>query len=291
MIERPEKFPSSEHEIREHVALEYLRLGSVSKVLQYNEDIPYSESSIHRIVDEFGIVKFSGRHSAPMGDTLAFLQQYSIDTRGVERVVERTLPWNLQTSDTTFYRVIKHIKKGVVRRNAAALVITPENGNNYVLVADDSTSLDKNSKSSVLTLPSSFVGPKETDRNIVIGILQREVFANLTLAKTFPYEIVDSASQFMELTIGDISLGVYHLPIASSYLTIGSLSSPKLANHRFITPQQVFSGIHTNLRLGSLEVAEGYVEYLQSGAFISRKANINRAIILNRGFDQTISPS
>ena len=185
----------------------------------------------------------------------------------LEKMYKR-MPPSLKTSLGTMHRIMHHIKEGVVRRAGTSLVITSEEDNEKILVAEDVSTprLDLGKPFGSISLPMGYSKDNEEPQISMLRVMQQEVFTQETIDRKFPIKVIpQSAKPFMYLDIADVRVSVFHLELPENLL---HFSSFKLINHKF-TDLAVLSGSDEdqNYRTGIKEIALGYKKYLTNQQF------------------------
>lgn len=239
----------------------YLKHGSVDAVLQKTYyGLPFSESSIHRVLDRYGVVKSPSKNSR-LDEVLAFMS-YLAETKLPLEALYQKMPPNFQTSAQTLHRILSLVKKGLTRRVATAIIIYPEGNPEQFLIAKENSesnfSLGKLKGS--YSIPMTFSKKNESYQQSVLRVLQQEVFAQALVEQKFPYEIIpERPDPFWEVNILDIKLAVFSLPVTLDHSQ--KFSSFRLADHRFVSREGLEES-DIQLRPGILEIAEAYEQSL-----------------------------
>lgn len=254
-------FEQREREIELEVVSSYLKYGSVDAVLAKSRfGLPYSVMSIYRLLDSYGVVKSASRNSR-IDEALAFMTYLAQEKLPLERLYNR-LPPSFETSAQTLHRILSHVKKGITRRAATALVISPETGPQNFLIAKDNSSSNLSLGKMVgnYTLPMTFSKKAESAGQSILRVLQQEVFSQSVLDRNFPYEIIPgSPKPIWQVEILDIRLSVYALQAKRQQLD--KLSSFRLSDYQFVN-KVALENFKGNLRPGVWEIAEVYEKAL-----------------------------
>ena len=245
----------NEIEFNKFLIREYLRLGSIEQVLKsHRYDLPISFASYHRLLNKFGIVKSAGPNSH-LTESLHFLNQLATYKLPLERLYHQLAPLNLRISTNTLHRIVHYTRLGLMRRAGTALIITPKNDGNHVLVGNDQ-SLHNNDLGSPgdVSLPMTHSKFDENHTTSIKRVLQQEVFSELVVDGNLPNIIPDSIEPVFFINITDIKVSVYHLELPEK---LTDFSSFKLKN----------------LRLESLDDIQKQVLRPGVGDILSRFAN------------------
>jgi hypothetical protein len=253
-------------EFEKFVVREYLRLGSVDEIFKvHNFDLPISYSDCHRLVARWGIVKAAGPN-ARLSEALAFLTELSEEKIPLEKLYRRMLP-SFKTSMSTLHRILTHVRNETIRRVGTALVITPGENPNLVLVGSDVSKprpeLGKLYGS--LSLPMGYSSRTETAGVSILRVLQQEVFAERVVNYDFPQDVIPKNPEpFMFLDIVDVRVAVYKLSLPKNLVRPENFSSFKLTDHRYLHSFQLIEGAGYPFRTGIKEIGLGYLEYQKS---------------------------
>jgi len=258
-------YKEREEQFNKLLVREYLKFGSVDEVLRsHRYDLPISFAGYHRLLDRWGVVKTVGRKNNLLGEALEFMEELAEERLPLERLYKR-LPPSFQTSVGSMHRILSYVKKGITRRVGVGLVITQEGEDEKILVANDVSAPSRRygKEYGSLSVPIGFSRKRDLVRRGIKRILQHEVFAQLTIDREFPDEVIPAiAAPFMFVDIADVLVSVYNIKLPVS-VGVSDFSSYKLANHRFVASQSLISGNEV-CRAGVMEIVEGYLEYLRA---------------------------
>lgn len=269
IISSPE---DKENEFYRLIIGEYLKYGSVDEVFRKHDyNLPISYPGFQRLVDKWGIVKAAGPNSK-LSEAITFLTLLSNNTLPLETLYRR-LPPSFKTSMATLHRVLHHIKEGVTRRAATALLVSVVGENDRILIGDDISTprLEIGKPFGSVSLPMGYSKMNEDSRLSVLRVLQQEVFTQAVINKNFPWQVLEKKIiPFMYLMIADIKVGVYHVAIDKKVITDISFSSYKLDNLRYLDISEIS---HTDpekspFRAGIIEIVSGYNNYLEGNKII-----------------------
>lgn len=233
MASLQERYGEREFANRQALVAEYLKHGSVDAAQRANNySLPYSNASFHRILDEFGVIKSVGPNCL-LSEAVGFINCLTHHKVPLERLYKK-LPLTIQTSMVTMHRIAACTKEGIVRRSGTALIISPNNNLNKVLIARDQSGARLIDHSlgkffGAFTIPMTYSKFDEDPRVSINRVLQYEVFSNKVLDQIFPYKIADEYEHVVNMRIADISIRVFRLFIDESL----DFSSFKLQNHYF----------------------------------------------------------
>lgn len=270
----------------------YLKYGSVDAVFsRCQERPPYSPAEFHRIIRRRGIVKGDGRGNKSFAQALYVFMNRALSPHLSLEKIYRTLPPSMRDATmTTMYRIYDSILKGETRRLAVGVVLTSEDDDNKILLADElETKLSSGKRRGDSTIPFGFASRKLTFPQSVLRILQREfstqmaISGDLALDGALANEILPSNLQpFLEMHILDIKFLVCHVRLPFQFCGLSACSSYTVANHRFERLSDSLNG-RVNLRTGIGEVLEYYRTYLGNTANIPlfQTSQINLAILQN----------
>jgi len=279
------KFPTnSEEEFRKFLVKEYFKNQSVENVFSdFDYELPISYAQYQRVLSDWGVVKSVGPNSK-LSEAIDFLSHLAKDNIDFPRLYEAMSP-KLKTSSKTFYRVLSYIKEGLTRRVGVALVITPYDNQEKILLANDITTpnLELGKRFGNISLPMGYSAKKESRKINIKRVLQHEVFTKKVIDKKISYDFIpDDISPFMYLDIADIRVSVYHLTLPKNLSSINSFSSYKLKNYKFLTIHDAETYDIGALRSGVMEAILGYKKHL---SFVKRNLKVNpiqEKSVLNR---------
>jgi len=148
------------------------------------------------------------------------------------------------------------------------LVVSREEDPRTILIGDDISTprLELGKPFGSISLPTCYSKADDTSPTAILRVLQQEVFTLAAVNKNLPRQIIPSDPKpFMYLDIADVRVSVYHLTLPREVSRIGSFSSFKLNNLRFISIDGLIdaAGVNSDFRAGVREVAAGYREYLK----------------------------
>ena len=256
-------FPQKEPYFSQFLVREYFRFGSVDRVLRhYRFALPVSSATYQRVLDKYGVVKTAGPNSR-ISETILFFEHLVKDTADIESIYKK-MPLSFQTSLKTIYRIYSYMKQGLTRRVGVALVISPFNDPNKILLAKDISvpSLKLGKKYGSLSLPMGYSRKRDNRKTGVIRVLQHEVFTELVVKGCFPFEMVPLLPEpFMYLDVADVRVAVYNLSLTKDLSSLSHFSSFKLKDYKFYNAYDIVRG-DLSLRLGVKEAVFGYLKYL-----------------------------
>ncbi len=277
-----ENLSQKEREIRfeQFIISEYLKYGSVDEVFRANKyDIPISYVGVHRLLDKWGIVKAAGPNTR-LSEALCFLSALSDEKIPLERLY-KGMPPSFKTSMGTLHRILTYIRSETIRRVGTALVLTPHNNQNLVLVGNDVSTprLNVGKPFGSTSLPMSYSKRTESAKTAVLRVMQQEVFTREAIEKSLDFEeIIGSPEPFMYLDIADVRVSVYHLSLPESFAPT-RFSSFKIVNHRFVHLSDIVSATkRMNFRAGIKEIGLGYQKHAAKPIF--EKSFLNRELAL-----------
>lgn len=250
----------------------YLKFGSVDEVFkQTHYDLPISYPGMHHLIKRWGIVKSVGPNSK-LSEALTFLTLLTESKLPLEAIYKK-LPPSFKTSLSTMHRIAHNAKEGVVRRHGTALVVTPKENNQSVLVGQDLSHKK-------LTLPMTYSTPKEERQTSILRVMQQEVFSELAVRKFDLKSIIpNNPNPFMNLTIADIKVSVYSIELDQQFLNTHQFSSLKVENHKFEPVSSIRYQV-SGIRPGVVDIVNGYKEYLNGSLMnLNQISNLNLALL------------
>lgn len=268
---------------------EYLKYGSVDEIFrQNNYELPISYPGVHRLIRRWGIVKSAGPNSL-LSEGITFLTLLSRDRVPLESLYKK-LPPSFKTSMGTMHRLLHNIKEGVTRRVGTALVITPDNNPDEVLVGEDVSTprLELGKPFGSVTLPMGYSKTDEDPGDSILRVLQQEVFTQMAIDRDLPLTLIPVTPQpFMYVDVADIRVSVYRIELSRQLTNNNCFSSYKVRKHNFIPASKLIGGSHNyNFRSGVKEIGMGYQKYLERQAEglslkpIAEKCFLNRELAI-----------
>lgn len=256
-----------EIEFYEPLIISYLKYGSVDKVfgkLYQNPGVSYPH--FHRILKQWGIIKSAGPQSR-LTEAVYFLT-YLAKNKLPLQAVYRTMPPSLQISAVTLHRILSYVKRGLTRRHATALVVSPEDQPEMALIGQD-ISIPRpeiGKPYGALSLPMTFSKRAESAKSSILRVIQQEVASGLTLNRLLPVDLVPNYPQtLLTIDIADVRVRVYQTFIPKNL--IPELNSYKLTNLTFISLDELAGNIslESRFRAGVPEIARGFIETKRVG--------------------------
>jgi hypothetical protein len=243
-------FPRDEEGFNKFLVHEYLKYGSVDEVYQrHNFDIPISYANFQRVLDRFEVIKAVGPNNK-FSEAVDFLAHMVKDNIPFEKLYKK-MPPSYRTSVETLYRVLAYVKEGITRRLGCALVISPYNNTDKILIAKDisTPNIDFGKFYGNFTIPMGYAKKGSSRIDNIKRILQQEVFTDMVSDKIFPdFFVKDEMSPYMYLDIADVRVSLYHLQL----------------------PKNDYSD--TPLRAGVREAVKGYLKHM---SLVRRKLSVN----------------
>jgi hypothetical protein len=261
---------------------EYLKFGSVDEIFRRHEyNLPISYPGLQRLVTRWGIVKAAGPNSK-LSEAITFLVLLSDRKIPLERLY-KSLPPSFKTSMATMHRILHHIKEGIIRRVGTALVVTPHDNPNLILVGEDVSTprLNVGKPFGSISLPMGYSKASEEGEISVLRVLQHEVLTQMAINKTMPLRIIPrDIKPFMYLDVADVRVGVYHLVLPENLSPEENFSSYKLINHAYLHLSEIIDRAEDyNFRTGVKEIARGYrkfrIDENPSWQALFEKSNLN----------------
>ncbi|KKQ01559.1 MAG: hypothetical protein US11_C0006G0001 [Candidatus Roizmanbacteria bacterium GW2011_GWA2_36_23] len=246
----------------------YLKYGSVEEAMKReSERVFVSQASYHRILDQFGIVKSAGRYD-PFHETISFLMRMTLE-KIPHAYLYNEMPYDFENSFLNLNLVIRAVRKGLVTKTGAALVITPEGSNNSVLIGEEISSRSAYKKKvGDMTVPMGFAKQGEPLYFSLLRLLQQEVSNPLAVnGQLAPYGeiaqriIEHEPNPFMYLDIADVRVAVCHLVLPEELCNANIISSHRLLNHRFMSGSTIAGNSdNPRIRAGIPEIMETFVQ-------------------------------
>lgn len=270
---------------RDLVAL-YLKHGSVERVFsECCDNIPVSYPEYHRILDKWGIVKNIGRKNSTFSEVITFFSKLVLEDLSVEKLYKK-MPYDFETSLATIYRIYGLIKRGITRRCATALIISPQDCHELVMVGNDVSTprLEIGKPFGSLTYPTTFSDKSDNYQQSVLRVLQQEVFTKMSVSKRFPYEILDQVKKpFAFVDIVDVRVSLHRLILPYNLSQIENFTSYKLKDQRYIHINQLIEPIN-NLytRQGMFEMSTAYNDKVLGSKKSKKIASIRYLSHLNQ---------
>src|SRR3990167_3350992 len=264
---------------------EYLKYGSVDEVFRRNDyNLPISYPGVQRLLDKWGIVKAAGPNSL-LTEALIFLEELSLEQIPVERLYRR-MPPSFKASMGTMHRILSYIRSETIRRVGTALVMTPKDNPNLILVGNDVSPIIRTEVGKPygsITFPMGYSKRLESPETSILRVLQQEVFTVPTIEKKCVAQrvIPETPKPFMYLDIADVRVSVYQIILPEELSETRSFTSFKIQNHKFLDTSDL--GVkRKGFRTGIVEIAQGYSRFLREGASapIYSTAQINRKLAL-----------
>ncbi len=265
-----------EEKFNRFIVKEYLKYGSVDELYRRNNyNLPISYANLQRILDRYGVVKAVGPNNK-FSEAVDFLAHLAKDNIPFEKLYKK-MPPSYRTSVVTLYRILSYVKEGITRRLGCALVISPCNDPDKILIAKDisTPNIDFGKYYGDYTIPMGYAKKGGSRSENIKRILQQEVFTDMVANKKFPdFFLKDEMSPYMYLEIADVRVSVYHLQLPEEYSKVGSYSSYKLKDFSFVTSAELLNNKYkeVHLRAGVREAVKGYLRHL---SLTKRKLSVN----------------
>jgi hypothetical protein len=247
------------------IVAEYLKYGSVDEVFKRNDyNLPISYPGVHHLLDRWGIVKAAGPNTR-ISEAITFLSCLAQEKIPLETLY-RQMPHIFQTSMGTLHRILTYVRSETIRRIGAALVLSPQNNPEKVLIGNDISPISRTylgKKYGDISLPMTYASRDEARETSILRILQQEVFTQNTINKDRRfYSIIPYRPQpFMFLDIADVRVAVYQILLPEEFSSLKSFSSFKIEDYLFISVQELAAG-NRSFRAGIQEIGRGYLRYL-----------------------------
>ncbi len=266
--------PEYELEICKSVVSEYLKYGSVDELLKANNyDIPMSQASIHRLIDEWGIVKAAGPNK-PLSELIGFFVSLAEKQVPLETLYKK-MPSSFTHAVASLHRTYKDIKKNAkealeerdLRRVGTAVMIYSEGNPNEIMIGlDTSPRVELGKPYGAVSVPMGFSKRNENPQDSIRRLLQQEVFMEKTVERKFPDNVIPmNPEPFMYVDVVDVRVAVYVLSLPSHLSDLKNFTSHRLKKHRFLPVNEAskFSANH-NFRAGLKEMFETYQDLVHA---------------------------
>jgi len=272
---------------------EYLRLGSIDAVFkEHHHQLYVSYPTFARLRQSWyghGVVEKAGPNTS-VSELLHVLAMFADTDMPLESFYRRHVPHFINTNIHTCYRVLQKIKEGTVRRHGTALVITPSDQPESILVGQDISLNDPRlGQPGNFSLPMTYSKKTEKKHLSLRRVLEREVFTQQVIDGSFPYHLLPADPQpFGQIIIADILVNIYHLPLSQQ--TLKNFSSFKIVDHQLSSLDQLVSSPQKDYRSGLADILKLYSDYL----FSTNKATNSSTIPtcqLNRQLAYATSPA
>lgn len=219
----------------------YLEYGSVEEVVRsYVGSLPISIANYHRLVNKFGLVKSAGRHVS-LPETLHFFREKAMDpSLPIERIYQ-SMPHSFQTSLSTLHRIYQSIEQQIVRRHAAALVLSSAADPNEILMGREVYANSRYGKRiGDYSIPMSFAKKDDSDFDSALRVIQQEVFSGLAIKRLLAKQsnlakqiVPIDIAPFAYYDIVDVRVRLYHIVLPANIST-NELFSYKLTDHTMV---------------------------------------------------------
>lgn len=207
-------------------------MGSINKVFaEHKYNLPISFAGYDRLLSKFGVIKSAGPNSK-LSESLYILSLLANYKIPLERVYHMHAPKTIQVSTNTLHRILHYTRLGLTRRQAVALLITPKDRPDLVLMGSDLSLVNSSlGKTGDISLPMGHSKTGEPIKDSIGRILQNEVFTNEVIERRFPWEIIpEHIKPIVCVNVADILVSIYKLEIAKEMI---DFSSFKLSNIGF----------------------------------------------------------
>ncbi len=264
-----------EEEFNKRLVEQYLKYGSVDEVYRANRDnLHISYAGFQRVLDRWGVVKAAGPNNK-FSEIVGFMAHLIKDNIAIEELY-RKMPPSFQTSTATIYRVLSYVKEGITRRIGTALVLTPYNSKEKILLGHDVSTprIELGKPYGSLSLPMGYSSKEDDRKTKILRVLQQEVFTREVIDGNFPYSLIpENPLPFMYLDIADVRVAVFAIQLPKKFSQLKRFSSFKLKSYQYFSlDEMVRLDEKHNFRAGMKEAAVGYKKYLEL---------INRNLVTN----------
>lgn len=212
----------------------YLTYGSVDKVFvkqQYDTGVSYPH--FHRILKEWGVIKSTGPKSR-FTEAVYFFGKLVKEELPLETLY-RSMPSSLQVSAVTLHRILSYVKRGLVRRYATALIISPESNLDLALVGKEITTARPELGKPIgsLSIPMTYAKRDEPSSDSVLRVLQQEVASTMTVNRKLPLALVpNNPKVVLTIDIADVRVRVFCIVVPDKI--VSEFDSFKLADLSFM---------------------------------------------------------
>jgi hypothetical protein len=270
----PRVFPTGEEAFNRWLIEEYFKRGSVDEVLKkYRFSLPVSYANYQRILNRWGVIKKAGP-DIKLTEALDFLSHLANETASLEKLYLK-MPPSFQTSLSTLHRIMSYVKDGITRRVGCALIITPYNDPDRILIGKDVSTprIELGKPFGSLSLPMGYARKRDSRVVAVTRVLQQEVFTKKVIENTFSNEfLTEDLEPFLYLDVADIRVSVYHLELSQRLSNLKQFSSYKLTDFQYFTVKEVLSDNNNLFRVGVKEAVGKYQKHLM---LLSRNLKAN----------------
>lgn len=224
----------------------YLQYGSAERAILHfmrkGETLPISIAGFHRLVNNRGIVKSVGRRHTHFAENVYFFAHKVLEpTVPLARIYRDYMPLEFTTSLVSLHRVYNKILDGKTDKQATALLISPADSPDVVLIGQEKTSHVHYGKyRGDATIPMTFSEKNEDPDRSILRVLQQEVWSSEAVKGKLKSLNV-SPSFVMQFTILDVSVDVYKI-ILPEHSVHGPFTSFKLQGHQFISIDEIANG-------------------------------------------------
>lgn len=262
-----------------------LRYLAVSSIDEANDGLLKSEqvskNDYKNVLRKWGIVEYVGPEKQ-YPEIFFLLSELAAKNLSPDKAYAKR-PLIFDVSFKTFKNVFENIRKGVILKTATALVLSPENDPNSVIIGEDfSVPREELGKfRGSLTVPECFSKPKEDPRVSILRVFQREVFANLAIEGKFNLGMVSvDQTPIGYVDVADVRVSCYRGTIPNGLM--GELSSPTILGLESRRLEDILALKKTRLvRAGLPETITEYQRYLISGSNFEPRivtSHLNREI-------------
>lgn len=267
-MERAERQPvlRVEDGFEAFIVEEYFKCGTAPGVLRrHGFGIGMSDTGIQHVLNRFGVVKIAGRPGVSITESVLFFEAMLREGASVGGL-HSELAEHIDGSESTYWRLFRHMKEGTTGRRGTALVITPYDNPELVLIGTDISPArpELGRPPNYTSYPMGFAGKVENAHTSVARILQHEVFTRKVIERGFPWEVIPPEPEpFMYVDIVDVQVATFHLRLPPGLCGTDNFESFKLVDYKFVPIQSIIKGVAgLKLRVGMTEIARGYVDYL-----------------------------
>ncbi len=272
-----------EQEFEQALLAEYFQNHNSIETVYRNHhyDLPISICGFRRLIDRYDIVRSAGRPETSLSEALFILKMVLYYKISLEEVFRDILPDSIKTSITTMYRILRDIRQGTANKVGEALIVTPEDNPNMILLANDFSLNDSTiGHQGDLSLPMGYSQKGESSALSIKRVMQQELFTSEVLAKNFPQKIIPkNPPTLFYVNIADIRVAVHHLVVPSNL----SFSSYKLSGYRYEDVHDLASldPHHEQLRPGIVDIASHYLNhnYGQNTPIPHHNSYLNQALL------------
>lgn len=245
---------TSQLDFEKFLIIQYFKYGSINNVYSIHRfNLPISFASYYRVLSKFRVIKSAGPNSH-LSESLHILTKISTYKIPLERAYHQYAPSSIRVSINTIHRIIHYIRLGLTRRQGTALLITQVDQPDAFLTGFEAhRPVSTLGQRGDLALPMSHSKIGEDPKDAIARVLQQEVFSDLVIDSTFPWEVIPSHPKpIFFINIADIKVAVYHLKLPAIF----QFSSFKLKQLQYRNSDEISN---YSIRPGVEEICQKYL--------------------------------